>query len=79
MASSFASQDPQSSVFLLDPQSGFIDAATRSKHGGHGALLLPSVLLLLALSGGPQGSPWSLVSWPVDSADGEGFVVESLQ
>lgn len=32
-----------------------------SKHGGHGALLLPSVLLLLALSGGPQGSPWSLV------------------
>ncbi|CAK9083121.1 Cation channel sperm-associated protein 1 (CatSper1) [Durusdinium trenchii] len=32
-----------------------------SKHGGHGALLLPSVLLLLALSGGPLGSPWSLV------------------
>mmetsp|Transcript_23692 Transcript_23692/g.53313 ORF Transcript_23692/g.53313 Transcript_23692/m.53313 type:complete len:554 (+) Transcript_23692:32-1693(+) len=32
-----------------------------SKHGGHGALLLPSVLLLLALSGGPQGTPWSLV------------------
>ena len=33
---------------------------SRSKHGGHGALLLPSVLLLLALSGGPLGSPWSL-------------------
>ncbi|CAE7237893.1 unnamed protein product [Symbiodinium microadriaticum] len=32
-----------------------------SKHGGHGALLLPSVLLLLALSGGPKGTPWSLV------------------
>mmetsp|Transcript_31605 Transcript_31605/g.57469 ORF Transcript_31605/g.57469 Transcript_31605/m.57469 type:complete len:556 (+) Transcript_31605:81-1748(+) len=32
-----------------------------SKHGGHGGLLLPSVLLLLVLSGGPQGSPWSLV------------------
>jgi len=31
-----------------------------SKHGGHGALLLPSVLLLLVLSGGPQGSPWSI-------------------
>ncbi|CAE7484069.1 unnamed protein product [Symbiodinium pilosum] len=31
-----------------------------SKHGGHGALLLPSVLLLLALSGGPRGTPWSL-------------------
>lgn len=31
-----------------------------SKHGGHGAILFPSVLLLLALSGGPQGSPWSL-------------------
>ena len=38
----------------------------RSKHGGHGALLLPSVLLLLALSGGPLGSPWSLVSWRND-------------
>ncbi|CAE7026702.1 unnamed protein product [Symbiodinium natans] len=32
-----------------------------SKHGGHGALLLPSILLLLALSGGPRGTPWSLV------------------
>lgn len=32
-----------------------------SKHGGHGSLLMPSVLLLLALSGGPNGSPWSLV------------------
>lgn len=32
-----------------------------SKHGGHGTLLMPSVLLLLALSGGPDGSPWSLI------------------
>jgi hypothetical protein len=32
-----------------------------SKHGGHGALLMPSVIMLLALSGGPQGTPWSLV------------------
>jgi len=32
-----------------------------SKHGGHGSLLLPSVIILLALSGGPQGTPWSLV------------------
>jgi len=32
-----------------------------SKHGGHGSLLMPSVILLLALSGGPEGSPWSLV------------------
>lgn len=32
-----------------------------SKHGGHGSLLVPSVVMLLALSGGPQGSPWSLV------------------
>jgi hypothetical protein len=32
-----------------------------SKHGGHGALLVPSVLILLALSGGPTSLPWSLV------------------
>jgi len=32
-----------------------------SKHGGHGSLLMPSVFLLLALSGGPQSTPWSLV------------------
>mmetsp|Transcript_63 Transcript_63/g.126 ORF Transcript_63/g.126 Transcript_63/m.126 type:complete len:542 (-) Transcript_63:350-1975(-) len=32
-----------------------------SKHGGHGSLLLPSVFLLLALSGGPRSTPWSLV------------------
>ena len=37
--------------------------SARSKHGGHGALLLPSILLLLALSGGPRGTPWSLASW----------------
>lgn len=32
-----------------------------SKHGGHGSLLLPSVIMFLALSGGPQSTPWSLV------------------
>jgi hypothetical protein len=32
-----------------------------SKHGGHGSLLVPSVLILLALSGGPVSLPWSLV------------------
>jgi len=32
-----------------------------SKHGGHGSLLMPSVFLLLALSGGPRSTPWSLV------------------
>jgi len=32
-----------------------------SKHGGHGSVLMPSVFLLLALSGGPRSTPWSLV------------------
>merc|ERR1719487_2158366 len=32
-----------------------------SKHGGHGSLIVPSVLILLALSGGPTSLPWSLV------------------
>lgn len=45
-----------------DPTNALKQKSSRSKHGGHGALLLPSVLLLLALSGGPLGSPWSLAS-----------------
>jgi len=32
-----------------------------SKHGGHGSLLMPSVFIFLALSGGPQSTPWSMV------------------
>lgn len=32
-----------------------------SKHGGHGSLLMPSIFLFLALSGGPKSTPWSLV------------------
>jgi len=32
-----------------------------SKHGGHGSLLMPSVFFFLALSGGPQSTPWSMV------------------
>lgn len=38
----------------------FGQLSCESKHGGHGAILLPSVILLLALSGGPRGAPWSL-------------------
>mmetsp|Transcript_3695 Transcript_3695/g.10689 ORF Transcript_3695/g.10689 Transcript_3695/m.10689 type:complete len:537 (+) Transcript_3695:100-1710(+) len=32
-----------------------------SKHGGHGSLLMPSVIMLLTLSGGPQSTPATLV------------------
>jgi len=32
-----------------------------SKHGGHGSLLMPSVIMLLVLSGGPQSTPTTLI------------------